>query len=167
MLFLPHDFMQALRKVLVVFLPLFLLVFLSFCCSSRPSKLFFSLCFRLSIHSPTLFLLKHSRGWHARWFEWGFFVRGGGLLQLGLLSALGERKSHLFFLSLHLYSLLNVMGCVQVLVVLILAPFLINLGSVVPPMFPTQNKSVHLSLLFFRCLHQFLCLCNSFIVITI
>ena len=96
MLFLPHDFMQALRKVLVVFLPLFLLVFLSFCCSSRPSKLFFSLCFRLSIHSPTLFLLKHSRGWHARWFEWGFFVRGGATIARVVVGFGGKEKSFIF-----------------------------------------------------------------------
>jgi len=36
------------------------------------------------------------------------------LLQLGVLLVLGERKSHLFFLFLHLYPLLNVISCVWV-----------------------------------------------------
>jgi hypothetical protein len=49
-------------------------------------------------------------------------LQEGGLLQLGLLLALEERKSHLFFLSMDLYLFLNMVGYVWMLGVLILAP---------------------------------------------
>jgi hypothetical protein len=49
-------------------------------------------------------------------------LQEGGLLQLGLLLALGERNVALFFLSMHVYLLLNMVGYVWMLGVLILAP---------------------------------------------
>jgi len=45
----------------------------------------------------------------------GSFFTRGGLLQLGLLPALRERKNHLFFLSMYLYLFLNVVSCVLML----------------------------------------------------
>jgi hypothetical protein len=62
------------------------------------------------------------RGDMQTWFEYEFLCKKG-LLQLGLLPALKERKSHLFFLFMYLYPLLNMVGYVWVLSVLILAPF--------------------------------------------
>jgi hypothetical protein len=50
-------------------------------------------------------------------------LQEGGLLQLGLLLALGERKIHLFFLFMPVYLLLNMVGYVWMLGVLILALF--------------------------------------------
>jgi hypothetical protein len=55
-------------------------------------------------------------------------LQEGGLLQQGLLPVLGERKSHLFFLSMHLYPFLNVVSCVWMMDVLILAPPRLSLG---------------------------------------
>ena len=55
-------------------------------------------------------------------------LQEGGLLQQGLLPVSGERKSHLFFLSMHLYPFLNVVSCVWMMDVLILAPPRLSLG---------------------------------------
>jgi len=91
-------------------------VFLSFfCCSSRPSTLSLSSCFQFSFHSSTLFSHKCSGGVICKGGLDGSFFTRGGLLQLGLLPALRERKNHLFFLSMYLYLFLNVVSCVLML----------------------------------------------------
>jgi hypothetical protein len=63
---------------------------------------------------------------------WMGFLCKRGLLQLRLLLALEEMKSHLFFHSMYLYPLLNMVGYVWVLGVLIFAHFLVILGPILP-----------------------------------
>jgi len=124
-LLLPHDFRQDLGKVLVVFFSSFLFfVLLLFVFPTGP--LFFSslYVFLFSFHFSTLLSLKNlMRVTWKEWFGWKFCKRGAATRVM--LSVLRERKSHLFFLSLHLYSFLNEVGCVGMLNTLILVSFIL------------------------------------------
>jgi len=87
--------------------------------------LFFSslyVFFLFSFPFSTLLSLKHlMRVTWKEWFRWKFCKRG--VATRVMLSVLRERESHLFFLSLHLYSFLNEVGCVGMLNTLILVSF--------------------------------------------
>jgi len=112
-------FRHDLGKVLMVFL-LPLSIFLSFLyCSSRPSILFLSSCFRFSFQSSTPFSLKYSRGVHARMVWMIVSLQEGGAAAASVVASFGWEEKSSLFLSMDL----NMVGYVWMLGVLILAPF--------------------------------------------